>query len=208
MKPSFKVVTLGDSQVGKTSLSMRFGSDTFRESLGRTVNAAVLVKDVTFGNTTVKLNLWDTAGEEKYSALAPNYYRDAVGALIVFDVTEPASFDRVVSWVDELKQHAPEHCVLAIAANKIDKPDREVTRERAAAYAEQQKVLYYEVSAKTGHGVRHCYEALAEKVWTVQQANAAPKEPSRQRTGRARSLRLEAEPRARSQPAQGGCCKG
>lgn len=103
-----KVVLLGDSGVGKTSLTNRFISDTFQNEMDSTMGATYMSKVLSFGSRSVKFNIWDTAGQERYRAIAKMYYQDAQAAVLVYDITKQESFESLKSWLQELKQHGPE----------------------------------------------------------------------------------------------------
>jgi small GTP-binding protein len=158
-----KVVLVGDSQVGKTCIVTHLVSGTFRDSMPATIGAAFQTHTLSTTKGTVTLQIWDTAGQEKYRALAPMYYRSAEVALLVFDVTNRDSFDALEQWVHELSEKAPPFLQVVIAANKIDlKEDRVVSREIAQRFAERHNVkMYAEVSAKTGEGIVELFSSIA-----------------------------------------------
>jgi len=109
---------LGEGRVGKTSLTLRFCNDHFDGNQESTINASYLEKNVTTAsNENVTVAIWDTAGQEKFHALTPLYYRDALGAIIVYDITFKESFDRVQKWIEELKQYGGKDMIIAIAGN-------------------------------------------------------------------------------------------
>lgn len=112
---------LGEGRVGKTSLTVRYCNNNFDEDQPSTYNAAYLEKTIVLDNNHQKnLAIWDTAGQEKFHALAPMYYKDAVGAIIVYDITFKESFDKVQKWILELKEFAQKKIVICIAGNKCD----------------------------------------------------------------------------------------
>merc|ERR550534_278425 len=119
-RKKFKVVLLGEGRVGKTSLLCRYIHGTFSERQLQTVQASFLEKSLTIGSTAVQLAIWDTAGQERFHALAPIYYCDADGAVLVYDITDMTSFERVKHWVSELHKFVGKNIVLVIAANKAD----------------------------------------------------------------------------------------
>eukprot|EP00330_Aristerostoma_sp_ATCC50986_P011583 CAMPEP_0114586246 /NCGR_PEP_ID=MMETSP0125-20121206/9521_1 /TAXON_ID=485358 ORGANISM="Aristerostoma sp., Strain ATCC 50986" /NCGR_SAMPLE_ID=MMETSP0125 /ASSEMBLY_ACC=CAM_ASM_000245 /LENGTH=127 /DNA_ID=CAMNT_0001781595 /DNA_START=47 /DNA_END=430 /DNA_ORIENTATION=+ len=120
-KNTFKVVMLGEGRVGKTSLTLKYCVNKFDENQESTINASYLDKEVKFGDQSKKLAIWDTAGQEKFAAMAPIYYRDAEGAVLVYDITYRESFDKVQKWMAELKNHADEDIDIVIAGNKCDR---------------------------------------------------------------------------------------
>lgn len=161
----FKLVLLGESAVGKSSLVSRFAKNTFDELKESTIGAAFLTQSVYLpeSDATVKFEIWDTAGQERYKSLAPMYYRNANAAVVVFDLTSPASFGRAKVWVRELQLQADERTLVALAGNKSDLV-RKVDSDVAQAYADDAGLLYFECSAKSGEGVGQIFRALAERM--------------------------------------------
>merc|ERR1712137_399836 len=116
----FKLVLLGESAVGKSSLVLRFVKGQFLDFQESTIGAAFLTQTVCLNDTTVKFEIWDTAGQERYHSLAPMYYRGAQAAIVVYDITTAESFDRAKNWVKELQRQGNPNIVIALAANKVD----------------------------------------------------------------------------------------
>ena len=104
MSNKFKVVLLGEGRVGKTSIVMRFTRDQFNDKQQSTINAMYLDKQIKVNQKDVILNIWDTAGQERFHALGPIYYRDADGAILVYDITDAPSFEKVRTWIKELRK--------------------------------------------------------------------------------------------------------
>ncbi|CAD7667120.1 unnamed protein product [Nyctereutes procyonoides] len=116
----FKLVLLGESAVGKSSLVLRFVKGQFHEYQESTIGAAFLTQTVCLDDTTVKFEIWDTAGQERYHSLAPMYYRGAQAAIVVYDITNTDTFARAKNWVKELQRQASPNIVIALAGNKAD----------------------------------------------------------------------------------------
>ncbi|KAM7371604.1 hypothetical protein PAMP_008823 [Pampus punctatissimus] len=116
----FKLVLLGESAVGKSSLVLRFVKGQFHEYQESTIGAAFLTQTVCLDDTTVKFEIWDTAGQERYHSLAPMYYRGAQAAIVVYDITNTDTFTRAKNWVKELQRQASPNIVIALAGNKAD----------------------------------------------------------------------------------------
>lgn len=125
--------------------------------------AAFMTQEVALADTTIKFEIWDTAGQERYHSLAPMYYRGAAAAVVVFDITEPASLDRAKSWVSELKHSGEEGCVIALAGNKCDLPSK-IDRDAVEEYARENGVHFFETSAVSGKNIKEMFTALAERV--------------------------------------------
>jgi Ras-related protein Rab-5C len=194
----FKLVLLGESAVGKSSLVLRFVKGQFHEYQESTIGAAFLTQTVCLENTTVKFEIWDTAGQERYHSLAPMYYRGAQAAIVVYDVTNMDTFARAKTWVKELQRQASPNIVIALAGNKADlDATRTVTQDEASQYAEENGLLFMETSAKTAMNVNEIFLAIAKKL---------PKTESRQPQPGRGDVKLPNKTDA--QPAQnsGGCC--
>jgi len=125
----FKVVLLGEGCVGKTSCVLRYVTDSFNKKHLSTLQASFLRKTIQYRNTDVNLSIWDTAGQERFHALGPIYYRDSNGAVLVYDITDEDSFQKVQSWVKELKKMLGEDISLVIAGNKTDLEKKRVISE-------------------------------------------------------------------------------
>eukprot|EP01031_Cornospumella_fuschlensis_P029341 gene29341-35419_t len=157
-----KVVLLGDTGVGKSSLVLRFVTNSFRPYSESTIGASFMSKLITVNSKPIKFQIWDTAGQEKYHSLAPMYYRGAAAAILVYDITREASFKTLQSWVEELQQKGPKEIALAIAGNKKDlEANREVNAEAAASYAEQIGAIFMETSAKDDTNVQDVFTRLS-----------------------------------------------
>ncbi|AQZ09794.1 YPT52 (YKR014C) [Zygosaccharomyces parabailii] len=173
----FKLVLLGDSSVGKSSIVHRFVKDSFDEFRESTIGAAFLsqtikIEDKTSHNeTVVKFEIWDTAGQERYKSLAPMYYRNANAALVVYDMTQQDSLAKAQGWVTELKTKVGEDdLVICLVGNKLDLCEGEATpkavdSKQAQEYAQEQGLLFHEVSAKTGEGVKEVFQSIGEKLY-------------------------------------------
>merc|ERR1712100_150343 len=172
----FKLVLLGDSAVGKSSLVLRFVRGQFFEYQESTIGAAFLTQNVSLNDYTVKFEIWDTAGQERYHSLAPMYYRGAAAAVVVYDITDSDSFVRAKSWVKELQRQGSPNIVIALAGNKFDLASkRKVDTEEAKEYAKDNGLFFMETSAKTATNVAELFKAIAKKL---------PKDPSREQQER------------------------
>jgi len=159
---SFKVVLLGEGSVGKTSIVLRYTEDSFNDKHLETQQASFKTKKLTLDGRRVELAIWDTAGQERFRALGPLYYRDSHGAILVFDITDEDSFDRVKSWVKELRRMLGSDVVLAIVGNKIDlEKDRHVSMQLAEEYARSVGAKLYHTSAKLNKGIEELFNDLA-----------------------------------------------
>jgi|LauGreDrversion4_2_1035121.scaffolds.fasta_scaffold642038_1 Ras-related protein Rab-5C len=167
-QPGYKLVLLGDASVGKTSLVGRFVNNAFNEAVETTVGAAFSTQSVKAPETgrMIKFEIWDTAGQERFKSLAPMYYRNASAAVVVFDVSSDVSFTRAKDWVKQLALSNNPDIVIALAANKSDLPNaqRQVKLEDARNFAQSEKLIYMETSAKNGNNVSKLFEVIANKL--------------------------------------------
>lgn len=177
------VSQLGDSNVGKSSLVLRFVKNQFNADQVTTVGAAFLQSPVPLDDSEDKIQfgIWDTAGSERYKALAPMYYRGAEAAIVVYDITSFESFEGAKSWVRELKLYGQPNVVVALAANKCDLEQyRVVSTHEGQAYARENELTYFETSAKTAHNVRRMFVELGAPIRPL----ARPHAPRPRRRGR------------------------
>ena len=164
---SFKVVLLGESGVGKTSIITQFIDENFMEDQQSTNGATFSTKNVTCSNgKTVKFDIWDTAGQEKYRALTKMFYKDAAAAVIVYDITREDSFKEATSyWAQEIKDNAPKNIVLGVAANKSDLFDQEAVDEgKGSEFAKEIGAIFKLTSAKNQSGVEDLFISIANKL--------------------------------------------
>lgn len=161
----FKLVLLGESSVGKSSLVLRFVKGQFHEFQESTIGAAFLTQTVQIDDTTVKFEIWDTAGQERYHSLAPMYYRGAQAAIVVYDISNKETFQKAQTWIKELQRQANPNIVIALAGNKLDLANkRAVSYEEAKQYADETGLLFMETSAKTAANVMDIFTSIAKKL--------------------------------------------
>ena len=162
----FKLVSLGESGVGKSSLVLQFVKGQFHEIPMPTIGAAFLTKTVCLEEETVTFEIWDTAGQERFNSILPMYYRGAHAAIVVYDITMRDTFERAKGWVDELQRNASQQIVIAFLGNKVDLTvNRSVTYDEASAYAKENELLFMETSAKTTLNVTHIFTEIAEALY-------------------------------------------
>ena len=162
----FKVVLLGEGRVGKTSILLRYINGEYNEKQVSTIQASYLDKRLVVGGRSAHLSIWDTAGQERFHALGPIYYRDADAALLVYDITDIESFNKVRKWVKELRKIVGTDIIIAIAGNKIDlEKMRSVDDEEARLYASSVDASHFYTSAKSNKGLDEVFIDLAQSKW-------------------------------------------
>jgi small GTP-binding protein len=161
-----KVVVLGDTGVGKSSLVLKFATGNFKPYSESTIGASFMSKIIqTRSGGSVKFQIWDTAGQEKYRSLAPMYYRGAAAAIVVYDITRADTFKTLRSWVDELRAQGPKDIAIAVAGNKADMSDaREIDTKTGKEFAEEIGAIFMETSAKDSLNVDEVFVGIAAKL--------------------------------------------
>lgn len=161
----FKVVVLGEGAVGKTAIVTRFSHGFFRTDYKTTIGSQFAVKNINVdsherGRRTVKLQIWDVAGQSRFQILRPMYYRGSSGGVLVFDVTRRRTFIVLDEWLDELIKAVGKKIPLVLVANKTDLPDRVVEPQEGREFADKHDMPYLESSAKTGEGILDIFDLL------------------------------------------------
>jgi small GTP-binding protein len=162
---AYKVVVLGSSGVGKTSLVQRLTEQSFSSQIQSTVGVEFktwLYQLPTGGE--IKLNIWDTAGQERFRSVSKAYFRNAMGAILVFAIDSESSYAELDSWLADLHQAAMPNAAVLLVGNKTDAANREITEEQAAEYCKRHELEYLETSAKEGTGVQEAFARLALKI--------------------------------------------
>ena len=166
-KSLLKVIILGDSSVGKTSLMNQYVSKRFSNQYKATIGADFCTKEVVVDDRVVTMQIWDTAGQERFQSLGVAFYRGADCCVLVYDVTAPNSFKNLDSWRDEFLIQAsprdPEHFPFVVLGNKVDLDNRQVSTRRAQQWCQSKNDMpYYETSAKDGLNVELAFQTIAK----------------------------------------------
>mmetsp|Transcript_25728 Transcript_25728/g.45157 ORF Transcript_25728/g.45157 Transcript_25728/m.45157 type:complete len:208 (+) Transcript_25728:794-1417(+) len=160
----FKFITVGDSGVGKSCLLLQFTDRRFRADHDITIGVEFGAKTISVNDKNLKIQIWDTAGQENFLSVTRAYYRGSVAALLVYDVSSRSSFESLGRWLTEIQNNAGEAVSVILVANKIDLADREVQTEEGQSFANEKGLLYIETSAKTGMNVAEAFTELAKVV--------------------------------------------
>lgn len=205
---NFKVVLLGEGCVGKTSVALRYVENKFNDRHISTLQASFLNKKLTVHGKKVNLAIWDTAGQEKFHALGPIYYRMSNGAIIVYDVTDYDTFQRVINWVTELRKMLGSGICLAIAGNKIDlEKDRRVCTEEAEEFANKTGAMHFHISAKLSENIEEMFFQLTLRM--IEHADLMEQKSTLTRTSSTRRNVVVVEDEAEeSEPTKSSCCSG
>ena len=163
----FKIIVIGDAGVGKSNIITKYTRNVFDETMKPTLGVEFIMKKIQVLQKTVKLQIWDTAGQEKYRALAKNMYRNAVGILIVYDVSKRKSFENIKKWVEEARQYASENASVIVVGNKKDLVElREVSVEEAQSMTQELKCYFLETSAldNSDKMIEKVFSTIAEDI--------------------------------------------
>ena len=165
---NYKIILVGDSSVGKTCLLMRAVNNKFTENYQATIGFEFLLMYFQVNNVKIKLQIWDTCGQEIYRSLIQGFYRNTAATIIVFSKTDRRSFDNLGSWVKDVKNNTEQEIPLFLVGNKCDVENNliEVTKEEGEQFMKQYNLKYYsDISAKTGYKVLDTFEEVAKTVY-------------------------------------------
>lgn len=164
----FKVVLIGDSAVGKSQLLARFSRNEFSLDSKATIGVEFQTRTLEIDHKTVKAQIWDTAGQERYRAVTSAYYRGAVGAMLVYDITKRQSFDHVARWLEELRGHADKNIIIMLVGNKTDLGSlRAVPTADAKEFAEKENLFFIETSALEATNVDTAFVNVLTEIYRV-----------------------------------------
>ena len=163
---NYKIVLIGDINVGKTSILSRFRYGSFESDYMPTLGIDFFSKNLFFEDKTIRLILWDTAGQERFRSLIPSYLKNADCIIIVFDITNKESFLSLNKWLTDAKNNASENTIYVICGNKIDLKERRTVNENEInEYIEKNTgVIYMECSAKNGQGIKDLFNVIAKNL--------------------------------------------
>lgn len=161
----YKIVLIGDWGVGKTNILSQYTRGEFILGSTGTIGVQFSSKTLTINNEVVKVQVWDTAGQDKYRAITSNYYRGAHGALLVYDITRLDTFKRLDVWLKELREYVKHECVIVLVGNKSDLTElAEVKTEEALAYAKSLGIAFFETSALSASNIEQAFDEAIQKI--------------------------------------------
>ena len=174
----YKVILLGDSTVGKTCFLLRYCDKTFQEAHLSTIGLDYRLKNMTLQNgKKIKLQIWDTAGQDRFRSINKNYYKGANGIIVIYDVINLQTYENVKMWISQIREEANPNVVIYLVGNKSDAPEKEriVKTEDGQKIADEFNLTFFETSAKDGKNVNETFECLAEKIDEVYSKLEPPK---------------------------------
>ena len=161
----YKILLLGDSSVGKTCFLMRYSDNTFQEIHMSTIGLDYKLKNVQLDDGKMyKIQIWDTAGQDRFRSITKNYYKGAHGIVLIYDITDKKTFENVRNWVKQIKEEVSDKVCIILVANKIDAEDkRVVSTEEGEKMAAEYDMMFFECSAKTGNNIDNAFNQLVKK---------------------------------------------
>eukprot|EP01121_Diplochlamys_sp_Union-15-3_P012539 TRINITY_DN3769_c0_g2_i1.p1 TRINITY_DN3769_c0_g2~~TRINITY_DN3769_c0_g2_i1.p1 ORF type:complete len:216 (-),score=33.64 TRINITY_DN3769_c0_g2_i1:47-649(-) len=168
----FKYVIVGDTAVGKSCLLLQFTDKRFQPQHDLTIGVEFGSRTISINSKPVKLQIWDTAGQEKFRSITRSYYRGAYGALLVYDITRRETFDHVASWLDDCRKCSTPNIVIILIGNKCDlETGRQVSHEEGQEFARRHGLFFLETSAKTAQNVDEAFIKSANQIFEKVEAN-------------------------------------
>jgi small GTP-binding protein len=200
-------VLIGDSGVGKSNLLSRFTRNEFNLESKSTIGVEFATKSINVDGKVVKAQIWDTAGQERYRAITSAYYRGAVGALLVYDISKHITFENVERWLKELRDHAEPNIVVMLVGNKSDlRHRRTVPTEEAMAFAENNSLAFIETSALDSTGVEEAFRQILTEIYRLMSRKTMANEGGGSSLPAGQTLTVRAD-NTESSSSGGGCCK-
>ena len=162
---TFKILTIGESGVGKTCILRRFVENKFLKNHLATIGIDFKTKTLNINNQEIKLKIWDTAGQERFRNITTQYYKGADGIVLIYDVTDDASYEKIRDWMEQILSNTKREDIgLVLLGNKCDMEPRAVTEEQGNKMAEELNVSYFETSALTGQGINEAFNELTRDI--------------------------------------------
>ena len=162
----YKVLLLGDSSVGKTCFLMKYTDEAFQETHMATIGLDYRLKSMKLKNgKTVKIQIWDTAGQDRFRSITKNYYKGSHGIILIYDITNPITFENITHWVSQVREEASKNVVIYLIGNKIDlEEERKVSTEEGEKLAEKLGLPFNETSAFDGTNINETFDDIVERI--------------------------------------------
>ena len=163
----YKILLLGDSSVGKTCFLMRYVNNTFQDVHMSTIGLDYKLKSVQLDDgNIIKIQIWDTAGQDRFRSITKNYYKGAHGIILIYDITNKQTFQNVQNWITTIKEEVSDKVKIVLVGNKIDEEEsRKVTTEEGQQMAKQYGLDFHETSAKTGINIDSTFKEISQKIF-------------------------------------------
>ncbi|KVH94727.1 ras-related protein RABA4d-like [Cynara cardunculus var. scolymus] len=203
----FKVVLIGDSAVGKSQLLARFTKNEFSVDSKATIGVEFQTKSMLIDQKMVKAQIWDTAGQERYRAVTSAYYRGAVGAMLVYDMTKRQSFDHMTRWLEELRGHADKNIVIMLIGNKCDLASlRAVPVEDAQEFAERENLCFMETSALEATNVESAFLTALTEIYRIISKKSLSADGDYDKSASLKGTAILVPNQDANTAEKGGCC--
>mmetsp|Transcript_5151 Transcript_5151/g.5903 ORF Transcript_5151/g.5903 Transcript_5151/m.5903 type:complete len:206 (-) Transcript_5151:41-658(-) len=161
----FKILLIGNSGVGKSSLLLRFADDTYTDNFMPTIGVDFKIRTLEVDGRTIKLQIWDTAGQERFKTITSSYYKGAHGIIVVYDMTDKESFKNIDNWMNEVEKHASDNVSRILVGNKCDlEESRQVTTDEGKELADQYNIRFMETSAKESANVEEAFTLMTKEI--------------------------------------------
>ncbi|GFO04602.1 ras-related protein rab-1b [Plakobranchus ocellatus] len=179
-----KVVVVGDMHAGKTCLLLRYCDDTFQTDYKSTIGVDFKMKDLERDDCLGKLQLWDTAGQDRFRTIVASFYRGAEGLVVVYDITDRSSFEKVTWWIEEARYYGNDSCIAMLVGNKTDlEMKRQVSTKEGEALAKQLGIKFFETSAKNTSNVKEMFDTMADTIIARKKILSGQMHPASGQTG-------------------------
>ncbi|KAI8148703.1 ras family-domain-containing protein [Fennellomyces sp. T-0311] len=202
-----KYIIIGDTGVGKSCLLLQFTDKRFMPAHDLTIGVGFGTRFVTVNEQQIKLQIWDTAGQESFRTITRSYYRGAAGALLVYDITRRDTFKNLSTWLEDVRQHANPNTVIMVIGNKSDlESKRQVSREEGEAFARENNLFFMEASAKSAENVEEAFQQTAQTIYKKIQSGAIDLSSESNGIKLAPPQGGSSLPSANASSGGGGCC--